>query len=116
MKIRTLAAAALVAGVALPWVAVAGQAAGPAPKCLQDFPNIVTGFEKTYDDGQILKPSADTTLDLRGTTINGMGGTDDDTLAILRVQGFNNVCVLGGRFIGKQDPQVVPWIVGHAAY
>ena len=28
----------------------------------------------------------------------------------------HNVCLLGGRHWGKQDPQVVPWSIGHQSY
>ena len=39
-----------------------------------------------------------------------------DAQSVTTVTGFNNVCVLGGRHWGTHDPQVVPWVVGHAKY
>ena len=93
----------------------AGAFAAPAFAACDGYPTVVAVRDGIYNNGLKVKASANSTLDFRGVTVRGQGGPTD-ALSVLTVGGFNNVCILGGRFVGKQDPQVVPWVVGHATY
>ena len=79
------------------------------------YPNVVTITDGIHQNGIIHRPIANSTLDFRGVTVRGQGKTDS-AKSMTTIRSFNNVCVLGGRHWGKQNPQVVPWVVGHATY
>ena len=84
-------------------------------QCLSLYPNVVTVKDDTYENGITVRSIANATIDFRGVTVRGQANSSSaKTMTIVRR--FNNVCVLGGRHWGKQDPQVVPWTVGHATY
>lgn len=77
--------------------------------CLSEFPNVVRPTKQAT-----IAPPPSATIDLRGTTLRGMGR--GGAKSILTVQGFKGVCILGGRLLSEQDPQVVPWVEGHREY
>ena len=82
-------------------------------KCLSLYPNVVTIKDGIYENGITVRSIANATVDFRGVTVRGQANSSSaKTMTIVRR--FNNVCVLGGRHWGKQDPQVVPWTIGHA--
>lgn len=84
-------------------------------RCLSLMPNVVTIKDGTYESGLTVRSVANATVDLRGVVARGQAkGSPAKSMTIVR--NFNNVCVLGGRHWGKQDPQIVPWTVGHATY
>jgi hypothetical protein len=84
-------------------------------QCLSLYPNVITVKDNTYENGITVRSIANATIDFRGVTVRGQANSSSaKTMTIVRR--FNNVCVLGGRHWGKQDPQVVPWTIGHATY
>jgi len=83
--------------------------------CLTEFPNVLAPQVGAAQDGLKLAPAPNTVVDLRGVTVRGMA-KGSDAKSILTVRGFDGVCILGGRFIGDQDPQVVPWVEGHREF
>lgn len=83
--------------------------------CLDEFPNVMSPQVGAARDGLKVAPAPNTVVDLRGATVRGMG-RGSDAKSILTVRGFDGVCILGGRYLGDQDPQVVPWVDGHKEY
>ena len=84
-------------------------------RCLSLYSNVRTIQDGTYENGITVRSIANTTIDFRGVTVRGQANSSSaKTMTIVR--NFNNVCVLGGRHWGKQDPQVVPWKIGHEIY
>ena len=77
-------------------------------KCLSLYPNVVTIKDGTYENGITVRSIANTTVDFRGVTVRGQANSSS-AKTMTMVRNFNNVCILGGRHWGKQDPQVVPW-------
>ena len=79
------------------------------------YPNVVSIRDGTYENGITVRSIANATVDFRGVTVRGQANGSSAKIVTM-VRSFNNICVLGGRHWGKQDPQVVPWSVGHATY
>ncbi len=82
--------------------------------CNSSFPNVIRPPNRTYPDGLVMQPSPNTMIDLSGVLMEGQRNPSQGSIA--RFQNFNNVCVSGGQMIGQQDPQEVPWVVGHGTY
>jgi hypothetical protein len=89
----------------------------PAPlECTTLYPKVVIPLHQNVTNGgPTIKPDPNTTQDLRGLTITGQASTRD-ALTMLIISSFQNVCLLGGHLLGLQDPQTVPWLVGHRTY
>ena len=83
--------------------------------CLSGVVQVVRPGLRSYSNGLKLRVRPNTTVDLRGITIRAQG-SPSDARSITTVTAFNNVCVVGGHHLGKQDPQQVPWVVGHGIY
>ena len=84
-------------------------------KCLSLYPRIVTVRDGIYQNGIRIRPPANATIDFRGVTVRGQAN-GSDAKSVTTIMDFNHVCVLGGRHWGKQNPQIVPWVVGHRTY
>lgn len=67
------------------------------------------------EGANVLRPPSGATVDLRGMTLKGQASAKDE-LSVLSVLSFKDVCIFGGRMLGMQDPQQVPWVVGHSLY
>jgi hypothetical protein len=84
-------------------------------RCLSLYPDVITIKDGIYENGITVRSIANATVDFRGVTVWGQANNSSvKTMTIVR--SFNNVCVLGGRHWGKQDPQVVDWATGHSIY
>ena len=83
--------------------------------CLSRYQRTITMSRSRHAEGLRLLPPENVTIDMRGITLLGQG-PGSDAKSVTRVTGFKNVCLLGGRYLGKQDPQKVPWVVGHASH
>lgn len=82
---------------------------------LSRYQRTITMNRSRHAEGLRSRPPENVTIDMRGITLLGQG-PGSDAKSVTRVTGFKNVCLLGGRYLGKQDPQKVPWVVGHATY
>lgn len=84
-------------------------------RCLNTYSSVITIKDGVYDNGITVRSIANTTIDFRGVTVRAQANSSS-AKSMTIVRNFNNVCVLGGRHWGKQDPQVVPWTIGHKIY
>ena len=119
-----LAALAVAVPVALAGVTAAPPARGydlgaivkvARSKCLSTYPNVVNIARRVHENGITVKNVANATLDFRGAIVRGQANSSS-AKSMTTVRNFNNICILGGRHWGKQDPQRVPWTVGHSIY
>ena len=84
-------------------------------QCLRLYPRIIAVKDGTYQNGIKVRPPVNATIDFRGVAVRGQANSSD-AKSVTTVTGFNNVCILGGRHWGRQDPQIIPWVVGHSIY
>jgi hypothetical protein len=84
-------------------------------QCLRLYPRIIAVKDGTYQNGIKVRPPVNATIDFRGVAVRGQANSSDCE-ECYNCYRFQQCCILGGRHWGRQDPQIIPWVVGHSIY